>query len=118
MFFRSLKFRAGARQIQFRRGPDHGAAMVSSARMTQLGVGKSSWGHGGRVCRVGWSLYKVNVRTTSLVANQAILDSFVTQAGGQGQQFVLTAGNKKLPINTLTLYRPVYSTYPLPFLMQ
>ena len=31
MFFRSLKFRAGARQIQFRRGPDHGAAMVSSA---------------------------------------------------------------------------------------
>ena len=49
MFFRSLKFRAGARQIQFRRGPDHGAAMVSSARMTQLGVGKSSWGHGGRV---------------------------------------------------------------------
>jgi hypothetical protein len=31
MFFRSLKFSAGARQIQFRRGPDHGAAMVSSA---------------------------------------------------------------------------------------
>jgi len=68
MFFRSLKFRAGARQIQFRRGPDHGAAMVSSARMTQLGDGKSSWGHGGIVCRVGWSLYKVNVRTTSFLA--------------------------------------------------
>jgi len=69
MFFRSLKFRAGARQIQFRRGPDHGAAMVSSARMTQQGVGKSSWGYGGRVCRVGWPLYKVNVRTTALAVN-------------------------------------------------
>ena len=69
MFFRSLKFRAGARQIHFRRGPDHGAAMVFSALMAQLGVEKSLWGHGGRVCRVGWSLYNINVRTTSLVAN-------------------------------------------------
>ena len=43
MFFRSLKFRAGARQIQFRRGPDHGAAMVSSARMTQLEVVMGTW---------------------------------------------------------------------------
>ena len=51
------------------RSPDHGAVMVFPARMTQLRVGKSSWVPGGRVCRVGWSLYKINVRTTSLVAN-------------------------------------------------
>jgi len=64
MFFRSLKFRAGARQIQFRRGPDHGVAMFSSARMTQLEVVMGIWR---KSVPSGVAIvHKVNVRTTAL----------------------------------------------------
>jgi hypothetical protein len=38
------------RRNQFRRGQDHGAPMVFTARITRLGVAKSSRGHRGRVC--------------------------------------------------------------------
>ena len=43
----------GTRRNQFRRGQDHGAAMVSTARITQPGVVKSPRGHRGRV-RAEW----------------------------------------------------------------
>ena len=45
---------------------------VSTARITQPGVVKSSRGHRGRVCRVGWSWYKNDLCTTSLLVPKCI----------------------------------------------